>query len=160
MTTPNPPTGLQELRTDGGVEPTRFPAPSKQAAGSVNGTQTIVSSVYFADKIVITISQGGRLSQWIQVPLSSASPTAFDTALPSENEDMLPLGHLTPKTLLGAGGEQRETMGHLYASQIASVIATRNPEETRTVVVGLGLQRVDMDREAFFDLLELIQKII
>lgn len=51
-------------------------------------------------------------------------------------------------------------MGHLYASQIASVIATRNPEETRTVVVGLGLQRVDMDREAFFDLLELIQKII
>jgi proteasome assembly chaperone 3 len=96
----------------------------------------------------------------IQVPLSSASPTAFDTALPSENEDMLPLGHLTPKTLLGAGGEQRETMGHLYASQIASVIATRNPEETRTVVVGLGLQKVDMDREAFFDLLELIQKII
>jgi proteasome assembly chaperone 3 len=73
---------------------------------------------------------------------------------------MLPLGHLTPKTLLGAGGEQRETMGHLYASQIASVIATRNPEETRTVVVGLGLQRVDMDREAFFDMLELIQKII
>jgi proteasome assembly chaperone 3 len=73
---------------------------------------------------------------------------------------MLPLGHLTPKTLLGAGGEQRETMGHLYASQIASVIATRNPEETRTVVVGLGLQKVDMDREAFFDLLELIQKIL
>lgn len=73
---------------------------------------------------------------------------------------MLPLGHLTPKTLLGAGGEQRETIGHLYASQIASAIATRNPEETRTVVVGLGLQKVDMEREAFFDLLELIQKII
>jgi proteasome assembly chaperone 3 len=73
---------------------------------------------------------------------------------------MLPLGHLTPKTLLGAGGEQRETLGHLYASQIASVIATRNPEETRTVVVGLGLQKVDMEREAFFDLLELLQKVI
>jgi proteasome assembly chaperone 3 len=73
---------------------------------------------------------------------------------------MLPLGHLTPKTLLGAGGEQRETLGHLYASQIASVIATRNPEENRTVVVGLGLQKVDMEREAFFDLLELLQKVI
>jgi proteasome assembly chaperone 3 len=73
---------------------------------------------------------------------------------------MLPLGHLTPKTLLGAGGEQRETLGHLYASQIASVIATRNPDETRTVVVGLGLQKVDMEREAFFDLLELLQKVI
>jgi proteasome assembly chaperone 3 len=73
---------------------------------------------------------------------------------------MLPLAHLTPKTLLGAGGEQRETLGHLYASQIASVIATRNPEENRTVVVGLGLQKVDMEREAFFDLLELLQKVI
>lgn len=73
---------------------------------------------------------------------------------------MLPLGHLTPKTLLGAGGEQRETLGHLYASQIASVIATRNPEESRTVVVGLGLQKVEIQREAFFDLLELLQKVI
>jgi proteasome assembly chaperone 3 len=96
----------------------------------------------------------------IQVPLSSASPTAFDTALPSAGEDMLPLGHLSPKTLMGGGGEQRETLGHLYASQIATFIATRNPEESRTVVVGLGLQKVDMEREAFFDMFELLQKVI
>jgi proteasome assembly chaperone 3 len=73
---------------------------------------------------------------------------------------MLPLAHLSPKTLMGGGGEQRETLGHLYAVQIASIIATRNPEETRTVVVGLGLQKVDMEREAFFDMLELLQKVI
>ena len=73
---------------------------------------------------------------------------------------MLPLGHLTPKTLLGAGGDQRETAGQLYASQIASAIATRNPEENRTVVVGFGLQKIDLQREAFFDMMELIQKVI
>jgi proteasome assembly chaperone 3 len=73
---------------------------------------------------------------------------------------MLPLGHLTPKTLMGAGGEQRETAGHLYASQIASLIATRNPEETRTVLVGFGLQKVDLNREGFFDFLELVQKVV
>lgn len=73
---------------------------------------------------------------------------------------MLPLGHLTPKTLLGAGGEQRETLGHLYASQIASAIATRDPEETRTVVVGFGLQKVEMERGGFFDMMELIQKVL
>jgi len=73
---------------------------------------------------------------------------------------MLPLSHLTPKTLLGGGGEQRETIGHLYASHIASVIATRSPEETRTVLVGFGLMKVDMEREAFFDMLELVQKVI
>jgi proteasome assembly chaperone 3 len=96
----------------------------------------------------------------IQVPLSSASPTSFDTALPSGGSDMLPLAHLTPKTLLGAGGDQRETIGHLYACQIASLIATKNPEDTRTVLVGFGLQSVDMERETFFDLLELVQQVI
>lgn len=84
----------------------------------------------------------------------------FDTALPSEDSDMLPLNHLTPKTLLGAGGEQRETAGHLYASQIASTIATRNPEEARTILVGFGLVKIDLEREAFFDMLELVQKVI
>lgn len=66
---------------------------------------------------------------------------------------MFPLEYLTSKTLLGPGGEQRETIGHLYASQIATEIATRNLEETRAVLVGLGLQKVDMERETFFDLL-------
>lgn len=92
--------------------------------------------------------------------MSSASPTSFDTALPSDNSDMLPLGHLTAKTLIGAGGDQRETIGHLYASQIATAVATKNPEETRTVVVGFGFAKVDIERETFFDLLELVHKVI
>jgi proteasome assembly chaperone 3 len=168
--------GLQGISLDAGVEISPFPVPTKHAAGLVNGTQTEVSSMYFADKIVVTISQGGRLSQWVcvlyfyhyspltsekvHVPLSSASPTSFDTALPSEDSDMLPLGHLTPKTLLGAGGDQRETIGHLYASQIASAIATKNPEDTRTVLVGIGLQKLDLGREAFFDLIEMVHKVL
>lgn len=73
---------------------------------------------------------------------------------------MLPLAHLTPKTLLGAGGDQRETIGHLYASQIASTIATKNPEDTRTVLVGFGFDNVDKERETFFDLLELVHTVI
>jgi proteasome assembly chaperone 3 len=61
---------------------------------------------------------------------------------------------------MGGGGEERETLGHLYASQIATIIATRNPEERRTVTVGLGLLKVDMEREAFFDMMELLQKVL
>jgi proteasome assembly chaperone 3 len=94
------------------------------------------------------------------VPLSSAPLASIDIALASTSADMLPLEHLTPKTLLGAGGEQRETVGHLYASQIASSIVTKSPEETRTVLVGLGLAKVEMERVAFFDLLELVQKVL
>jgi proteasome assembly chaperone 3 len=52
---------------NGGIEPALFPAATKQAAGLVNGVQTDVSSVNFADKILITISQGGRLSQWVRL---------------------------------------------------------------------------------------------
>ena len=61
---------------------------------------------------------------------------------------------------MGAGGEQREMVGHLYASQVASTIATRNLEEKRTLLVGFGLHKVDLERETFFDLLELVQKVI
>lgn len=42
-----------------------FPAPSKQATGLVNGVETEVSSMNFSDKIMVTISQGGRLAQWV-----------------------------------------------------------------------------------------------
>jgi proteasome assembly chaperone 3 len=90
MSMPTLPTGLQDLSIDGGVEPTRFPAPSKQAAGSVNGTQTDVSSVYFADKILITISQGGRLSQWVYPPDTHSQTVLTCLADPSTTLIRLP----------------------------------------------------------------------
>lgn len=94
----------------------------------------------------------------IQVPLSAPSPAAVDMAL--ANESLLPMSHLTPKTLLGGGGEERESLGQLYAVQIASYVSRRNADERRTLVVGLGLQQLRPDREAFFDVLELIQKVL
>ncbi|KAI1816686.1 hypothetical protein GGS20DRAFT_536522 [Poronia punctata] len=135
-----------------------FPATSKQATGQVDGVLTEASSLAFADRILVTLCQDGRLSQWIQVPLSAPSPAAVDMAL--ANESLLPMSHLTPKTLLGGGGEERESLAQLYAVQIASYIARRDSEERRTLVVGLGLNRLRPEREAFFDVLELIQKVL
>ena len=79
-------------------------------------------------------------------------------ALPNDN--LLPLPHLTAKTLLGGGGEERESFGQLYAVQIASLIARKTPEDRRTLLVGLGLRKAKPDREAFFDLIELVQKVL
>jgi proteasome assembly chaperone 3 len=76
---------------------------------------------------------------------------------------ILPLEHLTPKTMLGAGGENRERIGHLYATQIGSMILQKNPEERRTVMVGLGLEKSASEgggREGYFDLLELIVGVL
>lgn len=80
--------------------------------------------------------------------------------LPSINQGLLPSTHLTPKTLLGGGGEERETLGQLYAAQIASHISLRSPDDRRTLVLGLGLNKIDTEREAFFDLLELAQEVL
>ncbi|KAK7935108.1 hypothetical protein PG985_000603 [Apiospora marii] len=135
-----------------------FPAPSKQANGLIDGIDTEAMVMNFADKIMVTLSQEGRLSQWIQVPLLAPSPAAAEMSLP--NPSLLPLTHLTPRTLLGGGGEERESSGQLYAAQIASHIARKNPEEGRTLLVGLGLQKPTPNRESFFDLIELIQKIL
>ncbi|TGO69594.1 hypothetical protein BOTNAR_0009g00410 [Botryotinia narcissicola] len=157
------------------ILPSPFPARSKTASAKVNGMDTNVTCMYFADKILITITQGGRLGQWIQIPLTSASPTSYDTSipLPSASNDtgngggnmILPLEHLTPRTLLGAGGEKRERIGHLYASQIGSMILGRDPEERRTVLVGLGLELAEKEaregeREGYFDLLELVHGVL
>jgi proteasome assembly chaperone 3 len=81
-------------------------------------------------------------------------------AIPSSSHGLLPSTHLTPQTLLGGGGDNRETLGQLYAAQIASQISARNPDDRRTLVVGLGLQKLDTEREAFFDMLELVQKVL
>ncbi|KAF4994664.1 hypothetical protein FDECE_13054 [Fusarium decemcellulare] len=137
-----------------------FPSRSRDASGLVNGVATEVTSTSFADKILITISQEGRLSQWIQVPLTGSSAGVVEMTLPSMNKGLLPSTHLTPTTILGGGGEERETLGQLYAAQIASQISLRSPDDRRTLVLGLGLAKSDLEREAFFDLLELAQKVL
>ena len=67
---------------------------------------------------------------------------------------------MTPKTLLCAGGDERDTLGQLYAAQIASHLALRDPEDRWTLMLGLGFEKVETGREAFFDVLELVQKVL
>lgn len=42
-----------------------FPASTRQAAGVVGGVKTDVTSVSFADKLLFTITQNGRLAHWV-----------------------------------------------------------------------------------------------
>ncbi|OAA47137.1 hypothetical protein NOR_02773 [Metarhizium rileyi] len=96
----------------------------------------------------------------VQVPLAGSSAGVVEMTLPSAGHGLLPSTHLTPTTLLGGGGEDRETLGHLYATQLASHLSLKYPDDRRTLVFGLGLANFDTEREAFFDLFELIQKIL
>jgi len=51
---------------EGDIKTEPFPAPFKRVTGTVNGLPTEVDLMSFADKIMITVSQGGRLAQWVR----------------------------------------------------------------------------------------------
>ncbi|PHH83778.1 hypothetical protein CDD82_2650 [Ophiocordyceps australis] len=137
-----------------------FPAPSRHAHGLVDGVDTQATYMGFADKMLVTISQEGRLSQWFHVALAGNAANVLHMALPSASNSLLPATHLTPRTLLGAGGDDRETLGQLYAAQIASFICLKSPDESRSLLLGLGLCKPDTHREAFFDLLDLARQVL
>jgi proteasome assembly chaperone 3 len=55
--------GMSELNDTRVTIP--FPVPTKQVAGEINGVKTDVMYMAFADKIMITITQNGKLGQWV-----------------------------------------------------------------------------------------------
>ncbi|CAK7223695.1 hypothetical protein SEUCBS140593_005322 [Sporothrix eucalyptigena] len=153
-----------------------YPAKTNTATATVNGIPTEAEVTYFRDKILVLVSQSGRLAQWIQVPLSAPSAASVDAALPpglrsgNPSTGLLPSTHLTPRTLFGAGGEVRETFGQLVAAQIGSLLALRDSSDPRTLVVGLGLSlpssgsgSVNNNAQAqaiYFDVVDLVQKVL
>ena len=72
------------------------------------------------------------------------------------DDSLLSMPHLTPKTLLGGSTAERETTGQLYATQVASAIVMRNPQEKRPILLGLGLSNVEANREIFYDTMDLV----
>lgn len=47
------------------VTPTPFPASTKTASATIKGFETVATVVSFADKILITVTQNGRLAHWV-----------------------------------------------------------------------------------------------
>ncbi|OOQ82073.1 hypothetical protein PEBR_41488 [Penicillium brasilianum] len=139
-----------------------FPAPTKQVAGIVKGVQTDVTVMNFSDKIMLTISQEGRLSHWLHVPLGNQNPgtDGMHTFPESAEDSLLPLSTLTATSILGGHGPGQDTVGQLLARQIATAIATKSPAEKRLLVVGLGLRTTASDRDSFFSIIDLVLQCI
>ena len=64
--------------------------------------------------------------------------------------------NLTATSLLGGRVPGHETIGQLYARQIASAILTKTPNEKRPLVVGLGLASAEADRDVYFAIIDLV----
>ncbi|KAF3314217.1 hypothetical protein TWF173_005080 [Orbilia oligospora] len=140
------------------LQPSDMPYPifTKSSQKEIDSILTTATVLGFSDKILITITQSGRLSQWFQVPLDAAHPAFLEAKSTADDDGLLPLTHLTPKCLLGASTPERQAQGQLYAVQLASLLAMRNIRETRTVLVGLGLDRAEHTSDTFLETLELV----
>ncbi|KKK23505.1 hypothetical protein P175DRAFT_0511226 [Aspergillus ochraceoroseus IBT 24754] len=139
-----------------------FPAATNQVAGVVNGIHTDVMCIKFSDRIMITISQKGRLGHWLHVPLENRNPgtEGLHTVPDSGDDSLLPLSNLTATSVLGGRVPSQDIVGQLYARQIASAIVTKTPHESRLLVVGLGLETAEADRDVFFNIIDLVLQCI
>lgn len=99
----------------------------------------------------------------VTVPLLSDNPTQADPffhSIRSEEDALLPASRFAPRTLLGAGNSEREVMGQLFASQIAHAIIAKNSEESRPLLLGLGLAKVEEDRDVFLKIIDLVLQVL
>jgi hypothetical protein len=62
--------------------------------------------------------------------------------LPDEDEEGMQNTppHLNPRFLLGSSSDPRGEIAQLYAVQIATLVVKQNPQERRTLLVGVGLK--------------------
>ncbi|KAJ4287582.1 hypothetical protein N0V90_012285 [Kalmusia sp. IMI 367209] len=144
-----------------------FPAPTKTSTATIHGFPTTATTLYFADKILVTVTQNGRLAHWVHVPLDIA---ATDDSLMSNpyhdrdpddpSSDLLPMHQLTATTILGGTVPELDVLGQTLATNIASAIKTRNERELRTVVLGTGLDKSMSGREEFSELVGLVLDVL
>lgn len=76
------------------------------------------------------------------------------------DDSLLPSSRFTATSVLGGRSAEWEPVGHLYACQIASAIATKDPAEKRLLVLGLGLEEPTVDRDIFYGIIDLVLQCI
>ncbi|KAF2121224.1 hypothetical protein BDV96DRAFT_640619 [Lophiotrema nucula] len=149
------------------VTPTPYPATTKSSSTDISSISTTAKTHYFADKILITITQNGKLAHWVHVPLDISQTDGSLTSNPYLEQDddvpsseLLPIHHLTATTILGGTVPELEVLGQTLATQIASVIVQRDEREKRMVVIGMGLEKSMSGREEFSELVGLVLGVL
>ncbi|KAG1754659.1 hypothetical protein EDB19DRAFT_1626090 [Suillus lakei] len=117
----------------------------------LEGVPTEIMVQGFADRILVLVTQMGKVGNLIQASIPATTPLLSAHDL-DEDSDSLTTGlpvppaaiQLTP-LLGGASSEHLQTLHSLYAAQIATIIwveeAKRMAVDRRSVVVGIALQR-------------------
>jgi len=150
-----------------GAELSSYPAATQTVSATIAGVDTTVTRIYFSDKILVTVSQAGRLNHWVHVPLLNQAPSdssylnaSVDLDEERPDSTLLPLTNLTATTVFGGTKPEFEVLGQTLATTLASAMLMRTPEESRMLVLGVGLERADSGREGFEGLVGLCLDVI
>ncbi|KAF9914515.1 hypothetical protein BX616_008146 [Lobosporangium transversale] len=119
-----------------------FPLINKQAARVVQDRHTEVLVTAFIDKILILVTQYGKIGSVIH---TTVDQRAFGVNSMSSDG----LASVTSSFLLGAGSSssKKTQLYQVYASHISQMIHHQNPAETRPVILSLALSIQEPDPE-------------
>ncbi|KAH7922097.1 hypothetical protein BV22DRAFT_1106803 [Leucogyrophana mollusca] len=151
---------------------------SRQTSGELAGIHTALVIQSFADRILVLITQMGKVGNLIQASIPSTTPLISAASSESGSEaDLLPPPppaiQLTP--LLGnAPSEHMQTLHSLYAAQAATLIWIAESEkylgsDRRSVIVGIALRKSEgessgglseHDRIVFRGVMDLLQSAL
>ncbi|KAH9857141.1 hypothetical protein C2E23DRAFT_806682 [Lenzites betulinus] len=124
---------------------------SSTIARELDGVPTDVLLQFFADRVVVLVTQLGKVGSLIEASMPSTMPLLPapppDPTAPNELPLPLPPPSLQLTPLLGSAPTERiQTLHSLYASQIATLVWTLEEAsvleaERRPVVVGIALAK-------------------
>ncbi|GAA5882101.1 hypothetical protein JCM16303_005602 [Sporobolomyces ruberrimus] len=156
--------------------------PTAQRARLIHSIQTDLLIQSFNDRILVILTQLGRIGCLIQVlPPPSTLPAALPRPSSGSSQPSLPPPHpsLVLSPLFGVPPTPHvQALHDLYASQIATILFEKMSTETqgfevKPVVLGIGLKRTreedergqesgisDEERETFMQVMEMVKECI
>ncbi|RHZ88083.1 hypothetical protein Glove_26g167 [Diversispora epigaea] len=100
---------------------------TRQSARIINGVHTEVLVTGFRDKILVLVTQYGKIGSLLHVTMQSQTMTTSDTLSSSSNNVNFLLGSHSP-------------LYQLYATNFSTIISSENPNEGRSLLIGLALK--------------------
>ncbi|KAG2111644.1 uncharacterized protein F5147DRAFT_633077 [Suillus discolor] len=132
----------------------------------LEGVPTEIMVQGFADRILVLVTQLGKVGNLIQASIPSTTPL-LSADLDEDSTNGLPAPpaaiQLTP-LLGGASSEHLQTLHSLYAAQIATIIwveeAKKMAVNRRSVVVGIALHRDADERNTFHGVMNHLYRLV
>ncbi|KAM6500457.1 hypothetical protein JOM56_003471 [Amanita muscaria] len=143
-----------------------------QATRNVDDRPTTVIVQPFADRVLVLITQLGKVGNLIQASLPPTTPS-----IPPSSPDTLPTppAAIQLTNLLGSAPTDHMRLLHsLYASQVATMVWVHGSiaaieASRRSVVVGLALQSeradegadiTESERKSFHSIMDIVQQLL